>query len=235
MQASRAKVLIVEDEISIRKFISVNLHRNDFEVLEAGDGEMALRMVESYTPDVVILDVMLPAMDGFEVCLQIRRQMPQIVIIMLTARGEDMDKIMGLELGADDYMVKPFNPLELIARIRANLRKMPGRPPAKGNCIFYQQLMLDLEGQRFYKDGREIELTPTEFAIMKVLLGNPRKAFSRNEIMNDVWGGDYFGDLKTVDVHIRRIREKIEDDPSVPRWIETVWGTGYRLGGGEYP
>lgn len=233
MQSGRAKVLVVEDEVSIRKFIAVNLHRNDFEVLEAGDGETALEIAESCLPDVVVLDVMLPSMDGFEVCMQIRRRMPQIVIIMLTARGEDMDKIMGLELGADDYMVKPFNPLELIARIRANLRKMPGHSPAKGNCIFYQQLMLDLEGQRFYKNGREIELTPTEFAIMKVLLGNPGKAFSRNEIMNSVWGRDYFGDLKTVDVHIRRIREKLENNPSAPRWIETVWGVGYRLGGGE--
>ncbi|MCG9969521.1 response regulator transcription factor [Pelotomaculum terephthalicicum JT] len=231
MQADQAKVLIVEDEISIRKFIAINLHRNNFEVLEAEDGETGLEMAKTFTPDVVILDVMLPSMDGFEVCMQIRRLMPQIVIIMLTAKGEDMDKIMGLDLGADDYMVKPFNPLELIARIRANLRKLPGPPPAKTNCIFFRRLMLDLEGQHFYKSGREIELTPTEFAIMKVFLSNPKKAFSRNEIMNGVWGRNYFGDLKTVDVHIRRIREKLEEDPSAPRWIETVWGVGYRLKG----
>jgi len=235
MQTGRAKVLVVEDEVSIRKFIAVNLYRNDFKVLEAGDGETALEMVKSFLPDVVVLDVMLPSMDGFEVCIQIRRLMPQIVIIMLTARGEDMDKIMGLELGADDYMVKPFNPLELIARIRAHLRKMSDYPSAKADCLFFQQLMLDPEGQRFYKNGREIELTPTEFAMMKVFLSNPKKAFSRNEIMNGVWGQDYFGDLKTVDVHIRRIREKLEEDPSAPRWIETVWGVGYRLkGGGEH-
>ena len=231
MQAGKAKVLVVEDEASIRKFIAINLHRNDFEVLEAEDGETALRMAKNYLPDVVVLDVMLPSMDGFEVCMQIRGMMPQVVIIMLTARGEDMDKIMGLELGADDYMVKPFNPLELVARIRANLRKLASYAPAKANCLCFQQLKLDLEGQRFYKNGEEIELTPTEFAMMKVFMSNPGKAFSRNEIMNRVWGQNYFGDLKTVDVNIRRIREKLEEDPSAPRWIETVWGIGYRLKG----
>lgn len=227
----RAKVLVVEDEASIRKFIAINLHRADFEVLEAEDGETALEIAKNYYPDVIILDVMLPSMDGFEVCMQIRRLMPQVVIIMLTARGEDMDKIMGLELGADDYMVKPFNPLELVARIRAHLRKLAGYPSAKARCLFFQQLKLDLEGQCFYKNGAEIELTPTEFAIMKLFMNNPGKAFSRNEIMNNVWGENYFGDLKTVDVHIRRIREKLEDDPSAPHWIETVWGVGYRLKG----
>jgi DNA-binding response OmpR family regulator len=235
MQTSKTKVLVVEDEASIRKFISINLHRADFEVLEAEDGETALRMAENSYPDVIVLDVMLPAMDGFEVCMQIRRLMPQVVIIMLTARGEDMDKIMGLELGADDYMVKPFNPLELVARIRANLRKLVSYPFAKARCVFFQELKLDLEGQRFYRNGTEIELTPTEFAIMKLLMNSPGKAFSRNEIMNSVWGQNYFGDLKTVDVHIRRIREKLEEAPSSPRWIETVWGIGYRLkGAGEH-
>ncbi|NLJ56018.1 MAG: response regulator transcription factor [Firmicutes bacterium] len=231
MPANKTKVLVVEDEASIRKFIAINLHRNDFVVLEAGDGETALEMARRYSPGVIVLDVMLPAMDGFEVCMQIRRMLPQVIIIMLTARGEDMDKIMGLELGADDYMVKPFNPLELVARIRANLRKMASCVPVKTNCISFQQLRLDLEGQRFYKDEEEIELTPTEFAMMKVFMSNPRKAFSRNEIMNCVWGQNYFGDLKTVDVNIRRIREKLEEDPSAPQWIETVWGVGYRLKG----
>jgi DNA-binding response OmpR family regulator len=235
MQTNKAKVLVVEDEVPIRKFISINLHRADFEVLEAGDGETALRMAEKSCPDVIILDVMLPAMDGFEVCMQIRRLMPQVVIIMLTARGEDMDKIMGLELGADDYMVKPFNPLELVARIRANLRKLASYPFAKTRFVFFRELKLDLEGKRFYRNGVEIELTPTEFAIMKLLMNSPGKAFNRNEIMNSVWGQNYFGDLKTVDVHIRRIREKLEEDPSSPRWIETVWGVGYRLkGAGEH-
>ncbi|NLM51873.1 MAG: response regulator transcription factor [Firmicutes bacterium] len=231
MQAKQAKVLVVEDEVSIRKFIAVNLHRNNFFVMEAGDGETALRMAQNIPPDVIVLDIMLPGIDGFEVCMQLRRFLPQVVIIMLTARGEDMDKIMGLELGADDYMVKPFNPLELVARIRAHLRKTQYDPPQKQNLLQFQKLVLDLEGQRFYKNGQIIDLTPTEFAIMKILMSKPYKAFSRDEILQHIWGENYFGDPKTVDVHIRRIREKLEDNPSHPQWIETVWGFGYRLKG----
>jgi DNA-binding response OmpR family regulator len=234
MLASRAKILVVEDEVSIRKFISINLHRNDFEVIEAGDGETALELVKIYSPDVIVLDLMLPSIDGFEVCMQVRHMMPRVIIIMLTARGEDLDKIMGLELGADDYMVKPFNPLELIARIRANLRKLASYAPAKVKALSFQQFELDLEGQHFYKNGKELELTPTEFAIMKVFMNNPGKALTRNEILNQVWGENYFGDLKTVDVNIHRIREKVEENPAAPHWIETVWGIGYRLkGAGE--
>ena len=235
MQAKQAKVLVVEDEVSIRKFIAVNLHRNNFLVLEARDGETALRMAQNVPPDVIVLDIMLPGIDGFEVCMQLRRFLPHVVIIMLTARGEDMDKIMGLELGADDYMVKPFNPLELVARIRAHLRKIQYDPPQKKNCLQFQKLLLDLDGQRFYKNGQIIDLTPTEFAIMKILMNKPYKAFSCHEILNCIWGENYFGDPKTVDVHIRRIREKLEDNPSNPQWIETVWGLGYRLKGeGDY-
>ena len=231
MDTEKIKVLVVEDETSIRKFIAINLYRNNFEVLEARDGETALKMVKSFSPDVIVLDVMLPGMDGFEVCMQVRQQISPIVIIMLTARGEDMDKIMGLELGADDYMVKPFNPLELVARIRAHLRRLENYPRTRTNCIYFQQFMIDLEGKRFFKNGKEIELTPTEFTIMKVLMENPQKTFTRNEILNRVWGQNYFGDMKTVDVHICRIREKLEEDPSALRWIETVWGFGYRLKG----
>lgn len=231
MHTRQVKVLVVEDEVPIRKFIAVNLHRNNFIVMEAGDGETALQMAQNMPPDVIVLDVMLPGMDGFEVCMQLRRFLPHVVIIMLTARGEDMDKIMGLELGADDYMVKPFNPLELVARIRAHLRKTRPEPPQKQNLLQFQKLVLDPEGQRFYKDGKNIDLTPTEFAIMKVLMSNPHKAFSRHEILKHIWGENYFGDPKTVDVHIRRIREKLEDNPSNPQWIETVWGFGYRLKG----
>ncbi|NLP29982.1 MAG: response regulator transcription factor [Clostridiales bacterium] len=223
----KIKVLVVEDETSIRKFIAVNLNRSNFEVLEAEDGERALSLAKSLNPQVVILDVMLPGIDGFEVCMKLRKQNPQIIIIMLTARGEDMDKIMGLELGADDYMVKPFNPLELVARIRANLRRFQKQ---HSNNIYFKQIILDLEAKRLYKNEQEVDLTPTEFAILKLLMKNPGKTFSRNEIMNSVWGENYFGDLKTVDVHIRRMRGKIEDDPSNPQVIKTVWGFGYRLG-----
>jgi DNA-binding response OmpR family regulator len=231
LNTGKFKVMIVEDEASIRRFIAINLNRNGFEVLEVESGEEALEHFKSLKPQVVILDVMLPGIDGFEVCQRLREIMPMVIIIMLTAKGQDMDKIMGLEIGADDYMVKPFNPLELVARIRANLRKTHNTQFTKDARLSYLELQLDMAAQRFYKGKAEIELTPTEFAIMKVLLKYPGKALSRDELLNTVWGKNYFGDMKTVDVHIRRIREKIEDDPSSPRFIETVWGVGYRLRG----
>ncbi|MFZ5967733.1 MAG: response regulator transcription factor [Bacillota bacterium] len=231
MEEEKAKVLVVEDEVSIRRFLSINLDRSGFEVLEAETGEAALEMVTAFYPKVVILDVMLPGIDGFEVCHRMREIMPELVIIMLTARSQDMDKIMGLELGADDYMVKPFNPLELIARIRANLRKMDKPKAFMDKSIAHMDISLDVDGQKFYKRNKEIELTPTEFSIMKVFMNNPGKALSRDDILNVVWGKNYFGDMKTVDVHVRRLREKIEDNPSEPQIIETVWGLGYRLRG----
>ena len=224
MDTVKTKVMIVEDEGSIRRFIAINLNRSSFDVLEVESGEKALELFKVFMPEVVVLDVMLPGIDGFEVCQRLRD-------IMLTARGQDMDKIMGLEIGADDYMVKPFNPLELIARIRANLRKADNAKSMRDSCLLYLDLKLDTAAQRFYKEKAEIELTPTEFTIMKVLMMHPGKAFSRDELLNAVWGKNYFGDMKTVDVHIRRIREKIEGDPSSPQLIETVWGVGYRLRG----
>ncbi|MEA4848774.1 MAG: response regulator transcription factor [Clostridiaceae bacterium] len=231
MDTVKTKVMIVEDESSIRRFIAINLNRSGFEVLEVGSGEDALELFKVFMPAVVVLDVMLPGIDGFEVCQRLRGIMPAVVIIMLTAKGQDMDKIMGLEIGADDYMVKPFNPLELIARIRANLRKADNAKAMTDSCLSYLDLKLDTAAQRFYKGKAEIELTPTEFTIMKALMMYPGKAFSRDELLNAVWGKNYFGDMKTVDVHIRRIREKIEEDPSRPQLIETVWGIGYRLRG----
>ncbi|SDL00839.1 response regulator transcription factor [Natronincola ferrireducens] len=231
MEETEKKVLVVEDEASIRKFLAINLNRSGFRVLECESGEEALDLIKKERVTIAILDVMLPGIDGFELCQEIRKALPESIIIMLTAKGQDMDKIMGLELGADDYMVKPFNPLELIARIHAHLRKIEISKRSRGKIIEFYPLKLDLERQRFYKENKEIELTPTEFAIMKILIGNPDKAFSRDEILNKVWGKTYFGDMKTVDVHIRRIREKIEDNPSAPQWIETVWGFGYRLRG----
>jgi len=231
MQEERVKVLIVEDESSIRKFLSINLNRESFEVMEAASGEEALDIIRTVQPRVIVLDLMLPGIDGFEVCQSVRKAIPNIVIIMLTAKSQDMDKIMGLELGADDYMVKPFNPLELIARIRANLRKIDNAKGQLKKTISIREFELDLEAQKFYKRGIEIELTPIEFSMMKMFMEGNNKAFSRDEILNIVWGKNYFGDMKTVDVHVRRIREKIEDDPSNPRIIETVWGVGYRLRG----
>jgi DNA-binding response OmpR family regulator len=220
--------LVVEDEASIRKFIKINLERNGFTVIEADSGEKALEMVNSFNPQIIILDVMMPGIDGFEVCKRVREDMPGVIIIMLTAKSQDMDKITGLELGADDYMVKPFNPLELVARIRTILRRSNMIVNTSAEIINFKNLKLDLKAQKFFKGDEEIELTPTEFSIIKVFMKNFGKAISRNELLNEVWGKNYFGDLKTVDVYIRRIREKIEDNPSEPAFIETVWGYGYR-------
>lgn len=222
------KVLIVEDELSIRKFISINLSRNEFNVEEAESGEEALEKFDMFSPSVVILDVMLPGINGFEVCQKIRDKSQDVIIIMLTAKGQDMDKIMGLEIGADDYMIKPFNPNELIARIRAITRRTLSNSK-KNSSIKYADLIIDLKSQRFFKNSIQLDLTPTEFSLVRLFLENPGKAFTRDEILNKIWGEDYFGDTKTVDVHIRRLREKIEDIPSSPKYVETVWGIGYRL------
>ncbi|MEG0128490.1 response regulator transcription factor [Clostridium sp.] len=229
MMDKKIKTLIVEDELSIRKFIAINLSRNEFEVEEADCGEVALEKFNTFKPSVVVLDVMMPGIDGFEVCQRIREQNKDVIIIMLTAKGQDMDKIMGLEIGADDYMVKPFNPLELIARIRAIYRRSSSSSDEARTSISYADLLLDLKSQRFFKKDVQLNLTPTEFALVKLFFENPGKAFNRDEILNKIWGEDYFGDTKTVDVHIRRLREKIEDIPSSPKYIETVWGVGYRL------
>jgi DNA-binding response OmpR family regulator len=227
MSGTGNRVLIVEDESSIRKFITINLTRNGFEAVEAESGEEAMDKLKHCPVDVIILDVMLPGIDGFEVCQRIRKMMPEVVIIMLTARGQDMDKIMGLELGADDYMVKPFNPLELVARIRTVLRRTGRGNTDTGKSISFKNLSIDFRSQSFFKNGLEIELTPREFAIISAFMKNPGKAFSRDELLDAVWGKNYLGDIKTVDVHIRRLREKIEDDPSDPQYIKTVWGYGY--------
>lgn len=228
MNEAKIKVLVVEDEASIRKFIAINLERSGFDVLEAETGEKGLEMAKAYKPEVLVLDVMLPGIDGFQVCARLREEMPELIIIMLTARGQDIDKITGLEIGADDYMVKPFNPRELTARINTVLRRMERSKLPEDVPLEYKNLVMDLKSQKFFKDGREIELTPTEFSVLKMFMSNVGRALSRNELFNSVWGKNYFGDLKTLDVYIRRIREKIEEDPSKPRYIETVWGYGYR-------
>jgi|LSQX01.3.fsa_nt_gb DNA-binding response OmpR family regulator len=229
MSEECVKVLIVEDEVHIRKFININLTRNGFEVTEAGSGEEALDKLKIFKPGMIVLDIMLPGMDGFDVCRKIRYLMPDVPIIMLTAKGQDVDKIVGLEIGADDYMVKPFNPLELVARMKAVLRRTDRAKEESTDIITLGNLELNLKSQKFFKNSIYIELTPKEFAVMKAFMENQDKAFSRDELMDLVWGSRYYGDVKTVDVHIRRLREKIEDDPSKPQFIETVWGHGYRL------
>ncbi|AFM00158.1 MULTISPECIES: response regulator transcription factor [Desulfitobacterium] len=227
MHENKVKVLVVEDEASIRRFITLNLETAGYEVGEAESGEDALALLTTFLPDLVVLDLMLPGMDGLEVCQHIRGTMPDPLIIMLTAKGQDTDKIMGLELGADDYMVKPFNPFELIARIKALLRRRDRYEPGR-RAYTYGSLHLDTVANKLLKNNQEVELTPTEYSLLKMFMENPGKALRREEMLNAIWGEDYFGDTKTLDVHIRRLREKIEDNPSEPRHIKTIWGSGYR-------
>lgn len=231
MNEIKTKVLVVEDEEPIRRFITLNLSAAGYKIGEADTGEKALVMLGSFRPDVIVLDLMLPGIGGLEVCQQVREKMPETFVIMLTAKGQDTDKILGLELGADDYMVKPFNPIELTARIKAMLRRST-HFEAGNNILVCDDLLLDLAANKFLKNRVEIELTPTEFALLKMFMENQGKALERNEILNVVWGENYFGDSKTLDVHIRRLREKLEENPSAPEYIKTVWGRGYRWQGG---
>lgn len=227
------RVLVVEDEASIRGFININLKRNNYDILEATSAEEALELVETTIPDIALLDVMLPGRDGYILCKTLREKLPQLGIIMLTAKGQDMDKIMGLEYGADDYMVKPFNPLELILRIKALARRLNTEDIIRkdNRIIELDPFILDLYSKKVKKNNIEIEVTPKEYLIMKIFLENPNKAFSRDELLDYVWGENYFGDSKIIDVNIRRLRAKIEDKPSEPKYIETVWGMGYRWKG----
>lgn len=224
-------ILIVEDEDSIRKFIRINLERSKFNVLEAGTGEEGIEKVRNEHVDVVLLDIMLPGIDGYEVCRILRKEFPQIGIIMLTAKGQDMDKIMGLEYGTDDYVVKPFNPIELVLRVKSLIRRMESKKVTEEDTegiLVYQPFKIDTYSRKFYKNEKELELTPTEYSIIKLFIENPGKAFNRDEILNLVWGYDFMGDSKIVDVNIRRLRAKIENNPSKPDFIETIWGVGYR-------
>ncbi|WML33366.1 response regulator transcription factor [Clostridium sp. OS1-26] len=226
----KEKILVVEDEANIRSFLVVNLSISDFHVIEASSGEEALKICKTDMPDVAILDIMLPGIDGYELCQKLRERSENMAIIMLTAKGQDMDKIVGLDLGADDYMVKPFNPMELISRIRAILRRVKATSKTKNeDVISIKNLKLNKYSQKLYKDDIELNLTNRESALMIVFMENLDKAFTRDELLNLAWGEDFFGDYKTVDVHVRRLREKIEEDPSNPEFIKTVWGHGYRF------
>lgn len=225
------KILIVEDEESIRSFIKVNVIRHNYTVLEAASGEEAIELANKQ-PDIKIalLDVMLPGIDGFAVCQQLRETYPQLGIIMLTAKGQEADKIEGLALGADDYIVKPFSPQELMARIAALLRRINLpilNDPIK--LLTTGSFSLNLLEKKLYKNDTEINLTPTELAIFNLFMHNENIALSRDNILNEVWGTDYFGDIKVVDVNIRRIRKKIADNEHT--YIESVWGYGYRFQG----
>ncbi|MBC8589558.1 response regulator transcription factor [Wansuia hejianensis] len=222
------RILIVEDEESIRKFIKINLERADFIVLDADTGEKGIEIARNENIDIVVLDIMLPGIDGFEVCKTLRNEFPKLGIIMLTAKSQDIDKIMGLEYGTDDYMTKPFNPQELVLRVKSLARRMEKIEEADESILRLGPFRIDKYSRKFYKNDIEIDLTPTEYSIAKLFMDNPGKAFKRDEILNLVWGYDFVGDSKIVDVNIRRLRAKIENDPAKPYFIETVWGLGYR-------
>ena len=214
------------NEEDIRGFLKINLKRNGYEVIEADNGELGVKLALKEKPAIIILDVMLPGIDGFNVCKIIRNEDEKVGIIMLTAKSQDLDKIMGLEYGADDYIIKPFNPMELLLRIKALLRRISDYEEKKG--IIQGKFKLDIYAKRIFKNNKEIDLTPKEYSIIKLFIENPNKAFSRDELMDLVWGEDYIGDPKIVDVNIRRLRSKIECSSLNEKFIETIWGFGYR-------
>ena len=224
------KVLVLEDESSIRSFIVINLRRAGYEVVEAESGEEALEKLKLHSDvRVALLDIMLPGIDGFEVCRRIRATNASIGIIMLTARSQEMDKVTGLMTGADDYVTKPFSPAELTARVDALMRRSGGAAVEAGE-INQPPFLLNTRNRTLEKNGQRIKLTQVEYAIMKMFMENPGKALSREEILDMVWGHDYFGELKIVDVNIRRLRLKIEDNATNPTYITTIWGFGYKWG-----
>ncbi len=224
------KVLVLEDESSIRSFIVINLRRAGYEVVEAESGEEALEKLSLHSDvRVALLDIMLPGIDGFEVCRRIRVTNATIGIIMLTARSQEMDKVTGLMTGADDYVTKPFSPAELTARVDALMRRSGGGAVEAGE-IDQPPFLLNTRNRTLEKNGQRIKLTQVEYAIIKMFMENPGKALSREEILDKVWGHDYFGELKIVDVNIRRLRLKIEDNATNPTYITTIWGFGYKWG-----
>lgn len=221
------KVLVVDDEKLIVKGIKYSLEQDEMKVDCAYDGEEALRLAGENQYDIILLDVMLPALDGFEVLKRIR-EFSLVPIIMLTAKGDDMDKILGLEYGADDYITKPFNILEVKARIKAIIRRSGKNNPVENTKVIVKgDLQIDVDARRVMIEGREINLTAKEFDVLELLVTNPNKVFSREKLLNIVWDYEYPGDVRTVDVHIRRLREKIEKNPSEPKYVYTKWGVGY--------
>ena len=222
------KVLVVDDEKLIVKGIRFSLEQDGMEVTCAYDGEEALHLAQENKFDMILLDIMLPKMDGFEVCQAIR-EFSNMPIVMLTAKGDDMDKILGLGYGADDYITKPFNILEVKARIKAIMRRTAASEPKEENSKVIESgdLKLDCESRRLFVQGREINLTAKEFDLLELLVMNPNKVYSRENLLNLVWGYEYPGDVRTVDVHVRRLREKIEPNPSEPKYVHTKWGVGY--------
>ena len=222
------KVLVVDDEKLIVKGIRFSLEQEGMEVDSAYDGEEALKMAQENEYDMILLDIMLPKMDGFEVCQAIR-EFSDMPIVMLTAKGDDMDKILGLDYGADDYITKPFNILEVKARIKAIMRRTSGPREKKETSSIVEKgdLRLDCDSRRLFILGKEVNLTAKEFDLLELLVKNENKVYSRENLLGLVWGKDYPGDVRTVDVHVRRLREKIETNPSEPKYVHTKWGVGY--------
>ena len=222
------KILVVDDEKSIVKGIKFSLEQDDMKVEVAYDGETALELAKANHYDMILLDIMLPGFSGLEVC-QMIREFSDVPIIMLTAKGDDMDKILGLEYGADDYITKPFNILEVKARIKAIFRRNNRNVPEQENqkVIETKGLKIDVDSRRVYIDDKEVNLTAKEFELVYLLVSNPNKVYSREQLLKTIWGPSYPGDARTVDVHVRRLREKIEATPPDPKYIHTKWGVGY--------
>ncbi|MGM9618610.1 MAG: response regulator transcription factor [Oscillospiraceae bacterium] len=224
------KILVVDDEKLLVKGIRFNLENEGYQVETAYDGKTAVEMARSGAYDLILLDVMMPEMDGLETCMHIR-EFSDVPVIMLTARSEDTDKLLGFEYGADDYVTKPFNILELKARVRALLRRSSASAAKKSSLLTFGDLSLDTEQRLALKDGKAVELTAKEYDLMELFMKNPRRVYSRENLMNTVWGYAYAGDYRTVDVHIRRLREKLEKNPAEPEHIMTKWGVGYYFKG----
>ena len=223
-------VLVVEDDDSLQDVLSYNLSRKGYRVLQAINGDAALEMAREEKPDLIVLDIMLPGLDGLEVCRIVRREMATPILI-LTARDQELDKVGGLELGADDYMTKPFSIRELLARVGALIRRreMDVGPPEEEKRISVGDLILNLEARTAHLFGKSVDLRPKEYDLLAFMASHPGRAYTRNELLDQVWGTEYFGDPRTVDVHVRWLREKIEREPGAPRHIITIRGTGYRF------
>ena len=224
--AAKQKILIVDDDNNIAELISLYLTKECFETMIAGDGETALTLADSFAPNLILLDLMLPGIDGYQVCREIRAK-SSIPIIMLSAKGEIFDKVLGLELGADDYMEKPFDSKELVARVKAVLRRYKPAEPADIRCVEYPDLIINQTNYSVLYMGRTIEMPPKELELLYFLASSPNHVFTREQLLDQIWGYEYIGDTRTVDVHIKRLREKINDHE---HWrIATIWGIGYKF------
>ncbi|HYF95757.1 MAG TPA: response regulator transcription factor [Symbiobacteriaceae bacterium] len=230
------QVLVVDDEPNIRELCRLYLEQEGFQVEEAADGIEAVRKAKERQPDLVVLDLMLPGKNGFDVCRELRAV--DIPVIMLTARGDEVDKILGLELGADDYLTKPFSPRELVARVKVVLRRAervaaPVQVPKPAERLAFHDFILDLAGRSLVVRGKQTDCPPKEFDLLAMLAQNPHRAFTREQLLEKVWDYSFYGDFRTVDVHVQRIRKKIEPDPEKPRYVKTVWGVGYKFEPGQ--